>query len=276
MPDCSAIAELDRAVSALLSWAGLSARRAPVDVRRIAKLLELDIRHDDRAGAEGQFTLHERRAVIVTSSWGSEARQRFTIAHELGHAYLLHPDRGLSGEVCRRWPDDELFCNDFAASLLLPRPWLTGLLARRGTTLGTLRAVAQRATVSLPAASLRLLRSGLWQYALTEWRVVDGRWVLSKANGIDHRLRGQLMLAQRTDRLLGRLAKSPGRRQVRLQLVVGGERIEELVAEVEVARGGARMLVPVDYDGSRWRPRWLARAADDASPGEQTLAIQGA
>jgi Zn-dependent peptidase ImmA (M78 family) len=256
MANCSAISKLDDAVGSLLRESGLSSRSAPVDLLRVAQHLDVEVLQEACTGPDGRLGIHERRAVIQVSARGSKRRRRFTIAHELGHAYLLHPARKLSGVTCGRWSDVELFCNDFAASLLLPRQWLTNAVARREASLTTLRHIARIADVSLPAASLRLLRSGLWPHALVEWRLGRAGWWLWKANGIDHSLRGRLALTPGSGRQLDAMARARIRQRMRFELKVDDARVETLDADIEMYDDSARMLLPVHYDGGRWQPRW--------------------
>ncbi|MGW8566870.1 ImmA/IrrE family metallo-endopeptidase [Isoptericola sp. NPDC055881] len=58
--------------------------------------------------------------VILLNAWMSEAQQRSTLAHELGHAWYGHPPVGLlHGD-----PHDERQANEYAACLLIdPRAY---------------------------------------------------------------------------------------------------------------------------------------------------------
>lgn len=106
----------------------------PVDVETIAKYLKLEVRRenfpDDVSGA---LTRAPERSVIAVNRNHHENRQRFTIAHELGH-YLLHPDapayydgKNQVGVHFRSaangggWDPKEIEANRFAAELLMPR-----------------------------------------------------------------------------------------------------------------------------------------------------------
>jgi len=76
----------------------------------------------------------EGRAIIGVNSHHATVRQRFTIAHELGH-YLLHNQEGvhvdravfarLRDSVASQGTDsDEIEANVFAAELLMPRAFI--------------------------------------------------------------------------------------------------------------------------------------------------------
>lgn len=97
------------------------ARKPPVDVEAIAKWLGLRVARRPNPGWDGAVDTIARPAVLWVNSNTVETRQRFTVAHELGHA-VLHPigrqyrDATFAPEGNRA----ELDANDFAASLLIP------------------------------------------------------------------------------------------------------------------------------------------------------------
>ncbi len=83
----------------------------PVDVLAIAKATGLDV----RVGAFNHAGRLLNKTIIEVPERDLPVRQRFTIAHELGHATLAHqvPEEALEVEA-----------NAFAAELLLPAPAL--------------------------------------------------------------------------------------------------------------------------------------------------------
>ncbi|WP_147282482.1 ImmA/IrrE family metallo-endopeptidase [Microvirga subterranea] len=101
---------------------------------------------------------------IFVSSMTSAERNRFTIAHELGHLLLHFPlikriDEG-AGMVATRWVDEndpnqkraEWEANWFAAAFLMPATAFQQALATRGS----LKSVANFFGVSARAAEVRL------------------------------------------------------------------------------------------------------------------------
>jgi hypothetical protein len=116
----------------------------PVDVFRIARATGLTV----IVGAFDHAGLLRDGAVIEVPSRDPPARQRFTVAHELGHAVLRH-------EV----PEDriEIEANAFAAELLLPRAALS-----RAVSAGLgFRALTQRFETSRQATLYALTGAGL-------------------------------------------------------------------------------------------------------------------
>lgn len=111
---------------------------APVPVVQIARLLGVAVQHspvddDDLSG----FLYHNRKNstfMIGVNDSHHPNRQRFTIAHELGHLVLhdmddIHVDRGFSvrlrsGASGEGRNIEEKEANLFAAELLMPRRFL--------------------------------------------------------------------------------------------------------------------------------------------------------
>lgn len=107
----------------------------PVQLEPIMDALDAELRILDLASDISGILYREgdRRVIIVNSGHGSE-RQRFTIAHEIGHLVLhkptdVHVDHGL--KINLRSPvsalaedADEIEANAFAANLLMPAAWL--------------------------------------------------------------------------------------------------------------------------------------------------------
>jgi Zn-dependent peptidase ImmA (M78 family) len=152
-----------------------SVRRAPVPVDTIARTVGLDVRYapttDDVSGA---LIRDGKSAVIAVNSAQHENRQRFTIAHEIGH-FILHKrtDRhfdedfridfrnSVSSEATQR---SEIEANKFAAALLMPEAFLKRDLLRmeidEGDADQAVQTLAVRYKVSRRAMELRLLNLG--------------------------------------------------------------------------------------------------------------------
>lgn len=154
-------------------WSGI-----PVDPFAIANLLGVEVLlgsfGDD--AVEGVLRAHEGRPQILVRIESSLARQKFTVAHELGH-YALHLgctlDPGQDGEIFvdndiqlyRRGSGNdaaahrrEIQANMFAAALLMPadavREWATDAPSLRG--------LAKRFGVSEEAMRYRMNDLDVW------------------------------------------------------------------------------------------------------------------
>lgn len=105
--------------------------RPPVRIERIAKDLGIELRSGDLGDVSGVLVRQGTSAIIGTNSTQSPQRQRFTIAHELGH-FLLHEgitnhvDRSYrvnyrSAESSQATNVEEIEANFFAATILMPK-----------------------------------------------------------------------------------------------------------------------------------------------------------
>lgn len=108
-------------------------REAPINVDRIAELLNLEVSYDPRLGDQhitGQIEFRQNGAVITIDPFDNsyEPRRRFTLAHEIGH-YCLHINSQRTGFIDSRstmsrsasyWDTYESEANNFAAQLLMP------------------------------------------------------------------------------------------------------------------------------------------------------------
>jgi len=147
----------------------------PVDVAEIA--LEEGARvvfQDLEAKVSGVLVQKDKTATIGINALHHPNRQRFSIAHELGH-YLMHADRPavFVDEVLvhfRADPPDtadyrEVEANSFAAALLMPSAWLKQDLAEKNIDAlfgdRPLEQLARRYEVSTLALSIRMVNLGL-------------------------------------------------------------------------------------------------------------------
>ncbi len=108
---------------------------APVDVHSIAKLLDIEVRRRDfEEDLSGFAYQKDGERIIGVNANESYLRQRFTIAHELGHLRLtprddLTVDRNFAmqyrnGLSSQGTDLKEMEANYFAAELLMPASFL--------------------------------------------------------------------------------------------------------------------------------------------------------
>jgi Zn-dependent peptidase ImmA (M78 family) len=142
----------------------------PVDPAAVAAGLGAEVRlFDLEADVSGVLYREADRRVIVVNKRQSAVRQRFTIAHEIGHLVLhrghaVHVDEGF--RINLRDPRaataeevEEIEANAFAANLLMPAAWVRqdvdgGRLDPSDED--ALAEFAERYGVSLHAMALRL------------------------------------------------------------------------------------------------------------------------
>jgi len=153
---------------------------APVDVERLAQSEHVDIRKERADGDISGFLFRDRdksTAIIGVNSRHHANRQRFTIAHELGHFMLhtmdqVHVDRGFevrlrNDESSKGIDTDEKEANLFAAELLMPKTFLERDLANIETVdlmeEKTIKSLAEKYQVSTHAFAFRLAYLGYVQ-----------------------------------------------------------------------------------------------------------------
>lgn len=164
------VALIRRKVNRLLE--ALDIHEPPVAVQKVARYCNARI---VRVSGEGDDDLsgflyrESGQAVIGVNKDHAPVRQRFTIAHEVGHLLLhehdqVHVDRafrvrlrsGVSSEGTDR---DEMEANRFAAELLMPIQLLRKDVQGREFDLANddeLRSLARRYRVSTQALAIRL------------------------------------------------------------------------------------------------------------------------
>lgn len=163
-----------RIVTGLLQESGV--KQPPVPVEAIAEHLGLEVKRtpgpDDLSGFLLRDTATGHSVIGVNSSHHSN-RQRFTVAHEIGHYVLhdgepLHIDALANYRVERRssvssagTQTKEVEANAFAAELLMPEAFLRRDIDRSNTAIDlsddtSISELADRYAVSVSAMTYRL------------------------------------------------------------------------------------------------------------------------
>lgn len=155
-------------------------KEPPVDVEKICEKHGLSVLRKDVESISGFIVRNDGKTVIGVNSSNVQVRQRFTIAHELGH-YLLHSpntddvhiDSGFEvrfrDELSSQGTDrSEQEANFFAAELLMPQKFLESDLKNIGNLdlvdgefLESLENLAQKYTVSRQSLLFRLTNLGV-------------------------------------------------------------------------------------------------------------------
>jgi Zn-dependent peptidase ImmA (M78 family) len=163
---------------ACMLLAKYSIARAPVPVEQIAVDEGAQVVRSPSSGQESGFLLRDgHRTLIGLNSRDTDRRQRFTIAHELGHLHL-HKGRPLivdhSVRVNRRndvssaaTDREEIDANAFAAALLMPEKFIMEAVHRhldRGivTQDELTQQLANEFEVSAQAMSWRLINLNIY------------------------------------------------------------------------------------------------------------------
>jgi Zn-dependent peptidase ImmA (M78 family) len=139
-----------------------------IDVENIARRLNINILRDEMPdNISGAFIIKGKKLTLGVNASHSSTRQRFTIAHEIGH-YLLHSNETLHFD--KNINDNEIFfrsdisslseveANHFAAELLMPKD-LVEIVISKGVT--AIEKLADLFNVSSDAMKYRLINLGI-------------------------------------------------------------------------------------------------------------------
>ncbi|MDG4970478.1 ImmA/IrrE family metallo-endopeptidase [Lactococcus lactis] len=112
-----------------ISQLELSMGKPAIDLKSIADIIKIKIEYAPDIDDSGEYNRDENR--IIINSLEPKNRQRFTIAHELGHAVLGHP--GISKRT-ESYADllqksRETLANKFASELLMPRTLIVKVMS---------------------------------------------------------------------------------------------------------------------------------------------------
>ena len=157
------IERIESIAEELLSRLGI--KQIPTPIEDVARSLEIRISRAPSSDFSGLLIRKDGHALIGVNSGEARVRQRFTIAHELGH-FILHPrkdafvdfrkDRAAGEE---RSPH-ERHADMFAAALLMPRKILLRdfrRLTKDGYTDEVIATLAKQYAVSEDAMRYRLI-----------------------------------------------------------------------------------------------------------------------
>lgn len=150
-----------------------------VDVEKIAKQLKIQIRREDLKDVSGLIYRDGNQVIIGLHSGDNDNRQRFTIAHELGHFFLhtqnpLFIDKGTEHSFAIKLRNqvsseaisiEEIEANAFAAELLMPVNMINQELKKiQAEDLDeVIDDLAKNFKVSKQAMMIRLSNLGLFQ-----------------------------------------------------------------------------------------------------------------
>jgi Zn-dependent peptidase ImmA (M78 family) len=158
---------IDSKVQQILALA--NAKHAPIDVEGIAVLLNARVvRNDFKDEISGVLVRRPGEEVVIGVELSqSQQRQRFTIAHELGHLVLhdlgdVHVDKVNYRSSLSSTAEDveEVEANAFAAALLMPRSLIVADLQGQTVNIeddAQVNRLAEKYGVSSQAMTYRLI-----------------------------------------------------------------------------------------------------------------------
>ena len=143
--------------------------RIPVDVDGLARALNIDVNYAFlQSGISGMIEKKENEKYVISiNAQDPRTRQRFTLAHEVGH-FIYHKDKmgdGIDDDRAYRSTNigkyhstrigikEETQANRFAANLLMP--W-SAIKSLQGEGIDTAEKIAEKLQVSKQAMKIRL------------------------------------------------------------------------------------------------------------------------
>ena len=148
------------AASRLLEKYGYSAPNELI-LEDLAFALGVEVRRHPMDSLEGCLYRVGNRGIIQINSRAIPNRQRFSLAHEIGH-WELHPN--LRQKSCSDQDmidyyrsSEEIEANHFAASLLLPRQWIPVQLLKADPSFAQIKILANLLRVSLACSARRFV-----------------------------------------------------------------------------------------------------------------------
>ena len=226
--------------------------RPPVDLETLAARMGVDQVLETDMVEDGRLVQGRDRTIIHLRRGVNAGRSRFTLAHELAHRVLAHPQAPVvayrrAGDS----DDEERLCDQIAASILMPHDW-TRRLASKPQNLSTLRLMSERAQVSLSAALVRSREANHWRKSLLRFSHDEGRWRLQGAFGVPIEWHRTIRSAPSTH---DAIEAAPVRRDWQCDLPLRADG-HELIAKSQVdrLRRSAIALVELDEVLARLRP----------------------
>ena len=134
--------------------------REPLDPHNIAALEEIEVVRASALGESGRIEWTSGGLRVVLRETDGLQRQRFTLAHELGHHLIF----GIGKEPKRNYSrEEETRCDRFAAALLMPKKAFTSAYNRQQSCsrAAAIRTLSDRFDVSLRATMIRLTNLGI-------------------------------------------------------------------------------------------------------------------
>lgn len=205
----------------------------PIDVSSLASQLGVKSLQQCHLLQSGRLVDKGGYLAIEVSSSLSWQEARFTAAHEVAHVLLAAPHEDFIRFRFRPppGPDEERFCDNFAAALLLPVPWIVEGNIENGGFLAVAR-LAARAGVSLDETFLRCQSVMRWKSFLLGWTYVGSRWHLDRKVGIPPGSYSSIDSSSGTDNVLRSSGlRRMGRTETSLPLLIDGS-LESCWSEV--------------------------------------------
>jgi len=144
-------------------------RPEDLDLYAIADGEFIYLRISDLGGYQGQVMFNAECAIVTLDSKIKDMGQaRFTIAHEFGHYFLERNNETVNNFRCsatdiyptKSSPKAEKYANEFAAELLMYKPWFVDFVKNKPIKPDLFISIVQKFNVSLSSAAIRYAEIG--------------------------------------------------------------------------------------------------------------------
>lgn len=187
------------------------------DIEVLAHAMDIEVREGGLEKADAWLIRRKdgKGILRVNANVRSDARRRFSIAHELGH-WEMHPNLA-QGRYCTETDltdydrsSEEIEANTFAACLLMPRFLMRERIGNVDPSFAVIDRIAEEFETSRTAAARRLVE-------VTKYRVIlvsssEGRlnWTLKSESAQYHGFHGRSVpLASATARVVAQQSSTP-------------------------------------------------------------------
>lgn len=138
----------------------------PVDPQEICKNIGIEVMLTELNGLSGKLETREdenKPPLILVNKNEPATRQRFTVAHELGHYFLGHGNSPREDTEFNLTPavrkPEEIAANDFAAKLLMPKAYVEHFIFKE--KIFDIKLLAEKFKVSTLSFHYRLKNLGM-------------------------------------------------------------------------------------------------------------------
>ena len=148
---------------------------AELQLETLANAEGLIIEEDDLEGHLGRISFSNSYGLIkIDNKITGHGRKNFTLAHEMGHYFNEREIRNSAFYKCSSldifsFKSPKLYENDaneFAASMLMYKPWFSGFIRKKKINFDLLKEAASEFNVSLTAAAIRYTEIGTFPAAV--------------------------------------------------------------------------------------------------------------
>ncbi|NKF08281.1 ImmA/IrrE family metallo-endopeptidase [Clostridium gasigenes] len=135
----------------------------PIDLNKVCEKLDIKVNYEPLCSIEALLIVSrgKRNIILNNSKAAYPQRERFTIAHEIGH-YIMpwHENLQQCDNVVDFKSDDDFECqaNDFASELLVPKSNLLEDIKHKKISISLIKNLAEKYNVSLVVMARKVLK----------------------------------------------------------------------------------------------------------------------